>query len=126
MKLNIINNYKVIYYNFIVNFYLIINTFVPLYDDVIISMYNEVAKHLYKNIKYVKKNRILEVIKDLKDNDKILYDSEKNIISIEYNYEDYMSSSDNSDNCENKDYNSSDTDNDKNNEIKEIIKKKIS
>jgi len=122
MKLNIINNYKVIYYNFIVNFYLIINTFVPLYDDVIISMYNEVAKHLYKNIKYVKKNRILEVIKDLKDNDKILYDSEKNIISIEYNYEDYMSSSDNYDN---KDYNSSDTDNDANNDIKEIIKKKI-
>ena len=74
MKLNIINNYKVIYYNFIVNFYLIINTFVPLYDDVIISMYNEAAKHLYKNVKYVKKNRILEVIKDLKDNDKILYD----------------------------------------------------
>lgn len=123
MKLNIINNYKVIYYNFIVNFYLIINTFVPLYDDVIISMYNEVAKHLYKNIKYVKKNRILEVIKDLKDNDKILYDNEKNIISIEYNYEDYMSSSDNHDN---KDYNSSDTDNDTNNEIKETIKKKIS
>tara|TARA_Y100000389_G_C17391024_1_gene479870 strand:- start:725 stop:985 length:261 start_codon:yes stop_codon:yes gene_type:complete len=85
-------------------------------------MYNEVAKHLYKNIKYVKKNRILEVIKDLKDNDKILYDNEKNIISIEYNYEDYMSSSDN------KDYNSSDTDNDGNNgnnEIKEIIKNKI-
>jgi len=119
MKLNIINNYKVIYYNFIVNFYLIINTFVPLYDDVIISMYNEAAKHLYKNVKYVKKNRILEVIKDLKDNDKILYDNEKNIISIEYNYEDYMSSSDN------KDYNSSDTDNDANNDIKEIIKKKI-
>lgn len=125
MKLNIINNYKVIYYNFIVNFYLIINTFVPLYDDVIISMYNEVAKHLYKNIKYVKKNRILEVIKDLKDNDKILYDSEKNIISIEYNCDD-MSSSDNSDNYDNKDYYSSDTDNDTNNEIKEIIKKKIS
>lgn len=123
MNLNIINNYKVIYYNFIVNFYLIINTFVPLYDDVIISMYNEVAKHLYKNIKYVKKNRILEVIKDLKDNDKILYDNEKNIISIEYNYEDYMSSSDNHDN---KDYYSSDTDNDAYNEIKEIIKKKIS
>ena len=122
MKLNIINNYKVIYYNFIVNFYLIINTFVPLYDDVIISMYNEAAKHLYKNVKYVKKNRILEVIKDLKDNDKILYDNEKNIISIEYNYEDYMSSSDNYDN---KDYNSSDTDNDANNDIKEIIKKKI-
>jgi hypothetical protein len=123
MKLNIINNYKVIYYNFIVNFYLIINTFVPLYDDVIISMYNEAAKQLYKNVKYVKKNRILDVIKDLKDNDKILYDNVKNIISIEYNYEDYMSSSDNYDN---KDYNSSDTDNDANNEIKEIIKKKIS
>ena len=123
MKLNIINNYKVIYYNFIVNFYLIINTFVPLYDDVIISMYNQAAKQLYKNVKYVKKNRILDVIKDLKDNDKILYDNVKNIISIEYNYEDYMSSSDNYDN---KDYNSSDTDNDANNEIKEIIKKKIS
>lgn len=122
MKLNIINNYKVIYYNFIVNFYLIINTFVPLYDDVIISMYNEAAKQLYKNVKYVKKNRILDVIKDLKDNDKILYDNVKNIISIEYNYEDYMSSSDNYDN---KDYNSSDTDNDANNDIKEIIKKKI-
>ena len=122
MKLNIINNYKVIYYNFIVNFYLIINTFVPLYDDVIISMYNQAAKQLYKNVKYVKKNRILDVIKDLKDNDKILYDNVKNIISIEYNYEDYMSSSDN---YYNKDYNSSDTDNDANNDIKEIIKKKI-
>jgi hypothetical protein len=86
-------------------------------------MYNEAAKQLYKNVKYVKKNRILDVIKDLKDNDKILYDNVKNIISIEYNYEDYMSSSDNYDN---KDYNSSDTDNDANNEIKEIIKKKIS
>ena len=44
MKLNIINNYKALYYNLLSNFYLILNSFLPFYDDVIISMHNEATK----------------------------------------------------------------------------------
>ena len=38
MILNIINSWKVCYYNFLVHFYLCFNSIFPYYNDVIINM----------------------------------------------------------------------------------------
>tara|TARA_B100000795_G_C22804281_1_gene443864 strand:+ start:5191 stop:5487 length:297 start_codon:yes stop_codon:yes gene_type:complete len=96
-------------------------------------MHNETTKHLY-NFKNIKKLRMIELLNDLKNKDKILYDDEKKIISIEYNYDDYLLSEneeicyEDSDNekCEEdsgKEKSDEDSDKDITNIIKDLIKK---
>jgi hypothetical protein len=88
MKLNVINNYKTIYYNFLVSFYLCLNCIFPYYDDVIISLQSQAIKLLIDNdtlnMKKVKKIRMIEFIDSLDKSDKIILDKEKDIILIDY------------------------------------------
>ena len=90
MKLNIINNYKTIYYNLLTNFYLILNLFIPMYNNVVISMHNEATKSLIGNEKKIKRIRMIEFIKDLENNDKIILDKNNNLLLVEYSYDDYI------------------------------------
>ncbi len=46
MHLNIINSFEVCYYNFLVYFYLCLNSICPYYDDVIVSMHIHSVKLL--------------------------------------------------------------------------------
>jgi len=100
MKLNFINNYKTIYYNLLVNFYLVLNNFIPFYNDVIISMQLESMKNLVSNFRRLKNSRMIEYLKKLENTDKILLDKNKNIIIIEYDYTYSVNSSDESDDSE--------------------------
>ena len=97
MKLNFINNYKTIYYNLLVNFYLILNNFIPLYNDVIVSMQLESMRNLVTNFRKLKNARMIEYLKKIENTDKILLDKHKNIIIIEYDYTYSFDSSDESD-----------------------------
>lgn len=97
MKLNFINNYKTIYYNLLVNFYLILNNFIPLYNDVIVSMQLESMRNLVTNFRKLKNARMIEYLKKIENTDKILLDKNKNIIIIEYDYTYSFDSSDESD-----------------------------
>lgn len=90
MKLNIINNYKTIYYNLLTNFYLILNLFIPMYNNVVISMHNEATKSLIGSEKKIKRIRMIEFIKDLENNDKIILDKNNNLLLVEYSYDDYI------------------------------------
>lgn len=90
MKLNIINNYKTIYYNLLTNFYLILNLILPLYDSVIISMHNQATKNLFGDIKKVKRIRMIEFLNELESNDKLILDKNNNLLVVEYNYSDYV------------------------------------
>lgn len=90
MKLNIINNYKTIYYNLLTNFYLILNLFIPMYNNVVISMHNEATRSLIGNEKKIKRIRMIEFIKDLENNDKIILDKNNNLLLVEYSYDDYI------------------------------------
>jgi len=85
MKLNIINNYKALYYNILANFYLILNSFLPFYDDVIISMHNEATKSLFGDINTIKQLRMMELLNKLENNDKIILNKNNNTILVEYN-----------------------------------------
>lgn len=88
MRLNIVNNYKTIYYNFLASFYLCLNCVLPYYDDVIISLQSQAIKLLINNdklnMKKVKKIRMIEFIDTLNKSDKIILEKEKNIILIDY------------------------------------------
>ncbi len=88
MRLNVINNYKTIYYNFLASFYLCLNSVLPYYDDVIISLQSQAIKLLIDNdalnMKKVKKIRMIEFIDSLDKSDKIILDKEKDIILIDY------------------------------------------
>jgi hypothetical protein len=88
MRLNVINNYKTIYYNFLASFYLCLNYVLPYYDDVIISLQSQAIKLLIDNdalnMKKVKKIRMIEFIDSLDKSDKIILDKEKDIILIDY------------------------------------------
>ena len=88
MRLNVINNYKTIYYNFLASFYLCLNYILPYYDDVIISIQSQAIKLLIDNdtlnMKKVKKIRMIEFIDSLNKSDKIILDKEKDIILIDY------------------------------------------
>jgi len=90
MKLDIINNYKTIYYNLLTNFYLILNLFIPMYNNVVISMHNEATKSLIGSEKKIKRIRMIEFIKDLENNDKIILDKNNNLLLVEYSYDDYI------------------------------------
>jgi hypothetical protein len=88
MKLNVINNYKTIYYNFLASFYLCLNCVLPYYDDVIISIQSQAIKQLIDNnslnMKKIKKIRMIEFIDTLDKSDKIILDKEKDIIVVDY------------------------------------------
>jgi len=88
MRLNVINNYKTIYYNFLASFYLCLNCVLPYYDDVIISLQSQAIKLLIDNdalnMKKVKKIRMIEFIDSLDKSDKIILDKERDIILIDY------------------------------------------
>ena len=85
MQLNIINNYKALYYSLLSNFYLILNSFLPFYDDVIISMHNESTKSLFGDINSIKQLRMMELLNKLENNDKIILNKNNNTILVEYN-----------------------------------------
>ena len=85
MKLNIINNYKALYYNLLSNFYLILNSVLPFYDEVIISMHNEATKSLYGDINAIKQLRMMQLLNKLENNDKIILNKNNNTILVEYN-----------------------------------------
>ena len=58
MNLNLYNNFRAMYYNTLANFYLCFNTFVPYYDDVIISLSITSFKNIINNnlnLKSIKK-----------------------------------------------------------------------
>ena len=87
MKLNIFNNFRAIYYNTLVNFYLYFNTVVPYYDDVIISLSITSFKNILNNnisLKTIKKNRMIQLLYSLNGKDDIVLDDE-GYINIEYN-----------------------------------------
>ena len=88
--MNIISNYKTIYYNLLTNFYLILNLILPLYDSVIISMHNQATKNLFGDIKKVKRIRMIEFLNELESNDKLILDKNNNLLVVEYNYSDYV------------------------------------
>lgn len=89
MRLNVINNYKTIYYNFLASFYLCLNCILPYYDDVIISIQSQAIKLLIDNdslnMKKIKKIRMIEFIDTFNKSDKIILDKERKIIIIDYN-----------------------------------------
>ena len=66
MRLNFINNFRAIYYNTLTNFYLYFNTFVPYYDDVILSLSITSFKNIINNnqisLKSIKENRLMKLI----------------------------------------------------------------
>jgi hypothetical protein len=88
MKLNIVNNIKSCYYNYMVVFYLCINYVLPFYDDVIISMQSHSMKLLIGDndleMKHIKQKRMIDFIKCLDDNDKLFLEKENNLLVLEY------------------------------------------
>jgi len=85
MKLNFINNYKTIYYNLNVNFYLILNLILPIFNDVIINLQSEATKLLMNDVKTLKKIKINDFINELSECKKLLLNNEQNIYIIQYN-----------------------------------------
>ena len=91
MTFTIFNNYKNIYYNVLVNFYLCLNILLPYYDEVIISILN----HSLNSVKHedsIKRDRMIKYIHSFNDDDKILLDKKTNIITIDYFHYDDNSS----------------------------------
>jgi hypothetical protein len=88
LKLNIVNNIKTCYYNYMVVFYLCLNYILPFYDDVIISMQSHSTKLLIgeydMRMKNVKRTRMIEFIKNLEDDDKLYLDKTTNQLIVEY------------------------------------------
>jgi hypothetical protein len=89
MKLNIYNNFKALYYNTLVNFYLYFNTLVPYYDDVILSLSITSFKNIINNnsisLKTINQNRMIKLLYSLNDKDKIILDDDDGFILIDYN-----------------------------------------
>ena len=115
MQLNIINNYKALYYSLLSNFYLILNSFLPFYDDVIISMHNESTKSLFGDINSIKQLRMMELLNKLENNDKIILNKNNNTILVAYNcrnnlYNDMVNNADANDANNANDANDSSTD----------------
>jgi hypothetical protein len=71
------------YYNTLANFYLCFNSFVPYYDDVIISLSITSFKNIINNnlnLKSIKQNRMMQLLYSLNDKDKIIVDDDGYII----------------------------------------------
>ena len=103
MNLNLYNNFRAMYYNTLANFYLCFNTFVPYYDDVIISLSITSFKNIVNNnlnLKSIKKNRMMQLLYSLNDNDKLViedgyiiiyYDEDAKICATDTcNYEEHV------------------------------------
>ena len=88
MKLNIFNNFRAIYYNTLTNFYLCFNSFVPYYDDVILSLSITSFKNILNSnnlcLKTIKQNRMIQLIYSLSGKENLFLDDEGFII-IDYN-----------------------------------------
>jgi hypothetical protein len=96
MKLNIYNNFRAIYYNTLANFYLCFNSFVPYYDDVIISLSITSFKNIINNnlnLKSIKQNRMIQLLYSLNDKDKLIVDDDGYII-IYYDKDDKICAAD--------------------------------
>lgn len=107
MTLNIVNNIKSCYYNYMVVFYLFLNYFLPFYDDVIISMQNHSMKLLIRSndldMKHIKHKRMINFINTLNDDDKLFYEKENNLLIVEYSKvysEVYSEDSESYDDCQ--------------------------
>ena len=91
MRLNIINNFRAIYYNTLANFYLYFNTFVPYYDDVILSLSITSFKNILRNnqisLKSIKEGRLMQLLSTLDDKDRIIVDDD-GFIFIDYHPKD--------------------------------------
>jgi hypothetical protein len=91
MTLNIINNFKTIYYNTLTNFYIYFNTFVPYYDDVILSLSITSFKNIINNnqisLRSIKENRLIKLVYSLNDKDKIVVDDD-GFVFIDYHPKD--------------------------------------
>ena len=76
MKLNIFNNFRAVYYNTLVNFYIYFNTIVPYYDDVILSLSITSFKNILNNnnlsLKTIKQNRMIQLLYSLNGKDDII------------------------------------------------------
>ena len=100
MRLNIINNFRAIYYNTLTNFYLYFNTFVPYYDDVILSLSITSFKNIINNnqisLKSIKENRLMKLIYLLDDDDKIVVDDD-GFVFIDYHPKDTCASDEEND-----------------------------
>lgn len=87
MRLNIFNNFRAIYYNTLANFYLCFNSFVPYYDDVILSLSITSFKNILNNnnlcLKTIKQNRMIQLIYSLNGKENLILDNEGFII-IDY------------------------------------------
>lgn len=68
MSLNIFRNSRTVYYNCLANFYLLLNTVLPYYDDVIITMQKHAQVHLNVDETQFKKNRLLQFITEVCEN----------------------------------------------------------
>ena len=95
MRLNIINNFRAIYYNTLANFYLYFNTFVPYYDDVILSLSITSFKNIINNsklsLKSIKEGRLIQLLSSLDDKDRIVVDDD-GFIFIDYHPKDQKDS----------------------------------
>jgi len=83
MTFTIFKNYKNIYYNFLVNFYLCLNIIFPYYDEVIISFLNHSLKSMMCEDN-IKRERMIKYIYSFNDDDKILLEKKTNTITIKY------------------------------------------
>lgn len=83
MTFTIFKNYKNIYYNFLVNFYLCLNIIFPYYDEVIISFLNHSLKSIMREDN-IKRERMIKYIYSFNDDDKILLEKKTNTITIKY------------------------------------------
>lgn len=83
MTFTIFKNYKNIYYNFLVNFYLCLNIIFPYYDEVIISFLNHSLKSIMCEDN-IKRERMIKYIYSFNDDDKILLEKKTNTITIKY------------------------------------------
>ena len=88
MRLNIFNNFRAIYYNTLANFYLCFNSFVPYYDDVILSLSITSFKNILNNnnlcLKTIKQNRMIQLIYSLSGKENLFLD-DGGFIIIDYN-----------------------------------------
>jgi hypothetical protein len=96
MTFTIFKNYKNIYYNFLVNFYLCLNIIFPYYDEVIISFLNHSLKSIIQEDN-IKRDRMIKYIYSFNDDDKILLEKKTNIITINYFHNDNSSTCSDSD-----------------------------
>lgn len=68
MHLNILRNHKSVYYNCLTNFYLLLNTVLPYYDDIIVTLQKQALISLKVEETDLKKQRLLQFVADVSQN----------------------------------------------------------